>query len=257
MPSSIRDAILDWYIFLSTLGNPVRNTFAALDQQVGIPLISALLFGVIGAAAPCQITQSVGMLAVLGRKDPGRPRWRAALAYVSGKAVVYTALGMLAVVLGASMSAISIPIFVATRKALGPLMVIIGLAMVGALRVHWAPGSGLVRHLREVARRRADGAPALLGIAFGFSFCPTLFALFFGFLIPLALSRPDGLIYPALFALGTTIPLLATLALLSLGGGSARRYTERIGRWQGVTAAVAGAVLIVAGLNDTVVYWLL
>ncbi len=253
----MRDAILEWYVFLASLGAPVRETATAMDARVGIPLISALLLGVIGAAAPCQISQSVGMLAVLGRHDSGRPRWRATLAYVGGKALVYSALGLLAVALGAGLSEVSIPIFVAVRKLLGPLMVVIGLAMVGALRFRWAPGAGLFAGIGRAVRCRADGAPALLGIAFGFSFCPTLFGLFFGFLIPLALTQPDGLLYPAVFALGTTVPLLAILGLLSVGGGAARHYAERIGRWQGLAAVAAGVTLIVVGLNDTVVYWLL
>ena len=257
MPDPIRDAILDWYAFLSSLGGGATLRIAALDERIGIPLVSALLLGLIGAAAPCQLTTSVGALAVLGGTTSERPRWRDALAYLAGKALVYTAWGAVAVVLGAGLSEVSIPVFVAARKALGPLMIGVGLAMVGALRLPWAPGHGLAMRLRQAARRRADGAPFLLGVAFGFSFCPTLFALFFGWLIPLALSRPDGLLYPALFALGTTLPLLIVLGLLTLGGGSPRRHARRVGRGQRVAAVLAGAILVVAGLHDTAVYWLL
>lgn len=257
MLDSVRHAVLDWYTFLSSMSASVTAEVSLLDQRVGIPLVSALLLGLIGAAAPCQLTQGVGMLAILGRQNPEQPRWRSALAYLGGKVLVYTVLGLLAVVVGASLSQSSIPVFVAARKALGPLMIVVGLVMVGALRLRWVPGYGLTTRMRELARQRADGAPFLLGVAFGFSFCPTLFALFFGFLIPLALSRPDGVLYPALFAVGTVLPLLAVLGLLSLGGGSMRGYARQVGRGQRVVAVLAGALLVVAGLHDTVVYWLL
>jgi cytochrome c-type biogenesis protein len=257
MLDSVRDAVLDWYTFLSSISASVTAEVGLLDQRVGIPLISALLLGLIGAAAPCQLTQSVGMLAILGQQNPEHPRWRSTLAYLAGKALVYTLLGLLAVALGASLSQSSIPVFVAARKVLGPLMIVVGLAMVGALRLRWVPGSGMATKMRELARERRNGAPFLLGVAFGFSFCPTLFALFFGFLIPLALSRPDGVLYPAVFAVGTVIPLLAVLGLLSLGGGSMRGHARHIGRGQRIVAVLAGALLIVAGLHDTVVYWLL
>ncbi len=154
----------------------------------------------------------------------------------------------------------SILVFVAARKALGPLVVVIGLALTGVLRLRWVPGHEVASRLRRVARRRADGAHFLLGVAFGFSFCPTLFALFFVILIPLALSRPEGLVYPALFVFGTALPLLLALGLLSLGGGSPRRYSERIGRigrTQRVVAVLGGLLLALAGLHDTLVYWLL
>ncbi|MGH2562036.1 MAG: sulfite exporter TauE/SafE family protein [Thermomicrobiales bacterium] len=257
MLDAIREAVLDWYVFVSSLGSSISNEVLVLDQRVGIPLVSALLLGLIGAAAPCQLTQSVGMLAILGRADAGRPRWRGALAYVAGKALVYTALGLLAVVIGAGLGQTSIPVFVAARKALGPLMVLVGLAMLGVFRFRWAPGYGVTMRLRELIRRRTNGGPFLLGVAFGFSFCPTLFALFFGFLIPLALARPDGVLYPALFALGTAVPLLGILGLVSLGGGSLRPYARQVGRGQRVVAVVAGLILLVAGLHDTVVYWML
>lgn len=257
MLDAIRDLALRWYIFTSSLSAGAMPAFQALDAWIGVPLISALLLGVLGAAAPCQLTQSVGMLTILGRQHPGRSRWQAALAYVSGKALVYSALGVLAVILGAGLSEVSIPVFVAARKALGPLMIVVGLAMAGALHWSWIPGFGLARRLRGLARQRAGGAPFLLGVAFGFAFCPTLLALFVGLLIPLALSRPDGMVYPALFALGTALPLLVILGLLSLGGESLRHYARPIGQGQQIVAVLAGVLLIVIGLNDTVVYWLL
>lgn len=257
MPELIRTALLDWYAFLSSFSGNAMLGITAVDERIRIPLISALLLGLVGAAAPCQLTTSVGALAVLGRMNSGRPRGRAVLAYLAGKALVYSALGIIAVVLGAGLAEISIPVFVAARKILGPLMVLVGLAMVGALRLRWAPGSSVAARLQEAARQRVNGAPILLGMAFGFSFCPTLFALFFGILIPLALSRPDGLIYPALFALGTSLPLLLGLGLVAFGGGSLRRFVGQVGRGQRVVALVAGALLIVAGLHDTAVYWFL
>lgn len=160
-------------------------------------------------------------------------------------------------VLGAGLSEASIPVFVAARKVLGPLMIVVGLVMVGVLRWSWAPGSSLAARLREVARQQVGGAPFLLGVAFGFAFCPTLVALFVGLLIPLALTRPDGVVYPALFALGTTLPLLAILGLVSVGGGALRQYARPIGRGPQIVGALAGVLLMLVGLNDTIVYWLL
>lgn len=257
MPDVLRDALLDWYGFLSSLSAGAMLALDGLDRQVGVPLVSALVLGLIGAAAPCQLTTNVGALAVLGGTTGGRPRGRSVLAYLAGKALVYTAWGAIAVLLGAGLAEVSIPVFVAARKALGPLMVVVGLVLVGVLRLSWAPGIQLKERLRQAAGRRANQAPFLLGAAFGFSFCPTLFALFFGVLIPLALARPEGLLYPALFAVGTTLPLLLVLGLVSVGGGSLRRYAGQVGRAQRVVALVAGVLLVAAGLHDTAVYWLL
>jgi cytochrome c-type biogenesis protein len=257
MPEPIRDAILEWYGFLSSLSANAMLEIGDLDARIRIPLISALLLGLIGAAAPCQLTTSLGALAVLGGMTPGRVPSGPVVAYLAGKALVYSGLGLLAVALGAGLTEVSVPVFVTARKTLGPLMVLVGLAMLGALRLRWAPGADLTARLPKVVRRPTNGAPFLLGVAFGFSFCPTLFGLFFGVLIPLALSRPDGLLYPGLFEFGTTLPLLIVLGLVSLGGGSLRAEAGRLGRGQRIVGIVAGALLVLAGLHDTAVYWFL
>lgn len=257
MPDPLRQALLDWYGLLSSLAAAATFVIAGLDQRLGVPFVSPLLLGAIGATAPCQLTASVGALAILGGSRADRSRPTAVAAYLGGKALVYTALGALALALGAGLTEISIPVFVLVRKALGPLMVLVGLGMVGVLRWPSLLGLGIAGRLREAAQRGVAGAPFLLGVAFGFSFCPTLFGLFFGLLIPLALTRPDGLLYPALFAVGTALPLLVVLGLATLGNGRMRRIGAGIGRGQRVVALVAGVLLIVAGLHDALVYWAL
>ncbi|MBI2154320.1 MAG: sulfite exporter TauE/SafE family protein, partial [Candidatus Rokubacteria bacterium] len=58
----------EWYIFLSqlsaTLGEPL-NQFA---DQINFPLVSAVLFGLIGATAPCQLTTNLSAIAYVSRR---------------------------------------------------------------------------------------------------------------------------------------------------------------------------------------------
>lgn len=75
-------------------------------------------------------------------------------------------------------------------------------------------------------------------------------------LIPLALASPGGALFPVLFALGTAVPVLAILGALALGIGGARA-TGLVGRVQPFFTQLAGAVLLLTGINDTVVYWFL
>jgi len=92
-------------------------------------------------------------------------------------------------------------------------------------------------------------------MAFALAFCPTLFFLFFGLTIPLALASPGGIVVPALFALGTTIPLLIVLGALALGAHSSTGVTRALHRLQPRLNRFAGVILILAGLNDTIIYW--
>ena len=97
----------------------------------------------------------------------------------------------------------------------------------------------------------------LLGVVFSFAFCPTLFWLFFGLTVPLALGSTGGLAFPALFAAGASLPLLAMTTIVGAGLGTAGRFVGGLRRAERVLRVAAGAVLILAGLHDTVVYWLL
>jgi len=248
----------EWYIFLSqlsaTLGEPL-NQFA---DRIEFPLVSATLFGLIGATAPCQLTTNLSAMAyVSSRLGEGRP-WREVLAYVFGKVLVYTMVGGAVVLLGLQLQAAAIPVVVAARKALGPLMILIGLGLLGAFRLRGSVGSRVSAWLQARLPRSGAWGGFLLGISFSFTFCPTLFWLFFGLMVPLALRSAAGWTFPGLFAVGTTLPLVAFASLLTtVGGAAAGGLVERLRRSSRTVTRISGVVFILAGINDTLTYWAL
>ena len=106
--------------------------------------------------------------------------------------------------------------------------------------------------LEERAGRGATGA-FLLGIAFSLAFCPPLFLLFFGLTIPMALASPFGAFYPATFALGTTLPLLAIAAALAVGFGSKAGYTSLSRRIGSLVQPAAAVPFILSRLRQPLV----
>lgn len=245
-----------WYQLLGTFQRELTEPIRGLIENVGLPPVTALLLGVLGALSPCQLTTGAGAVALIGRHPDRRPLL-AGFAYVGGKALVYALLGLLVVLLGQALATSSIPVIQVVRRILGPLMLVIGLVLIGALRSRLTLGLG--ERVAAFAANRLDATRPrgafVLGMAFALAFCPTLFLLFFGLLIPLALASPGGLLFPALFALGTAVPLLVLLALLGLGLGGTARASSVMQRAQPILTSVAGFVLIAAGLNDTIVYW--
>jgi len=180
-----------------------------------------------------------------------------ALAYVAGKTAVYLLIGVVVVVAGLGLQEASIPVIVVARRALGPLMIVVGLGLIGAWRFRTALGQGIaVRALERVRLRGAAGA-FVLGVVFSLAFCPTLFWLFFGLTVPLALRSPGGWAFPGLFALGSSLPLLTVAAAGSAAAGAADRILGGVRCWQRPVQVAAGLTLVLAGLHDTVVYWAL
>jgi len=147
---------------------------------------------------------------------------------------------------------------VAARKALGPLMLLVGFAMLGWLRMNGGFGQRLAWRLRErLGQGGSVGTSYLLGVAFSFAFCPTLFWLFFGLTVPLAIRSVGGWAFPGLFAVGSSLPLLAVVGAVAGGLGTVERFAGGIKRLERPLRLGAGAILILAGIHDTLIYWVI
>lgn len=305
------DLFNKWYAFLSSLNNALALPMRDLSDGLGIPLVSAFLFGLLGTTAPCQLSTNFGALAFLTRQPADRAAtFRATLTYIAAKMLVYTVLGLIVLTLGQGLIKALLPYMEWTRKLVGPLMIVLGLAVLGVFRFRFQVGQGLARRLEreassldrqerasipaqvllvpEMTRPRQSLVPAtalagsgsmaasanlpssegllttsapsprssfLLGLGFSLAFCPTLFLLFFGITMTLAARSAGGFAFPAIFALGATLPLLLLVGLTLTSSGAARhvrrglRQANRPLRWLGA------AVLIFFGLHDTLIYW--
>ena len=76
-------------------------------------------------------------------------------------------------------------------------------------------------------------------------------------MLPRALSRLEGVLYPVLFALETALPIVALLGLLSFGAMGRQRHGRTMARTQRIVSVAAGLLVVLVGLNDTIAYWLL
>lgn len=258
----MNDLILQYYVWLSGLFNLLAAPVTNLADSINLPLLSALLFGLLGATAPCQLSTNVAALAFISR-EAGETRavWSRTLAFVAGKVTVYTLVGGLVVLLSLQVDQIgpaAIPVIVVARKALGPLLVVIGLFMLGLFSFHVSIGQRLSTWIERRVGQREGVLPAyLLGVAFAFTFCPTLFALFFGLTIPLAIASPGGIVFPGVFALGAALPILIFGALLATEAEGARALLRRVRAANLWVQRVTGALFVLIGLHEIVLYWLI
>jgi cytochrome c-type biogenesis protein len=251
-----------YYYWLSSLTRLLSQPLGNLADQVNIPLLSALLFGLIGAFAPCQLSTGAAAISFLARRaNEPRQMWAQTWAYLAGKASVYLALGSVMILAGLTLSDVSataIPLAVFARKALGPVLVVVGLFLAGWLKLRFSVGEKLSAQVERRLAGKSGILPAYgMGCAFALTFCPTLFWLFFGLTIPLAVATPAGWILPGAFALGTTLPLLALALLIGANLGNWRGILARVrlaGTWG---QRVVGIIFVLIGLNEIILYWLI
>ncbi len=249
---------LEWYSFLSAFYARISGPLMDASGAVPLPVLGAIFLGLLGSTSPCQLTGNAGAMAYVGQRiDDRRYVLLALLAFILGKVLIYTVLGGALLLLGREITMDFIPMVKLVRRALGPLFLVLGLWLLGVLRSASIPAVSV--SLKVQWRLAGLGVPGafLLGVLLSLAFCPTMFLLFFGLVLPLGLGTGQGFLVPGFFAVGTSIPLLAFSGLVVLGGGGRDTFVRGTRRLDRVARRVAGVVLVAVGLNDTFLYWFL
>lgn len=227
---------------LMTLANGLKH----------LPLLFAFFLGLVGAVAPCQLTSNISAITIYGNKSlVDRVPWFHVWLFILGKIVVYSGLGLIIWILGKEIYALFSEVMPIIRKAIGPLLIIIGLFMLGVF--------SKLRHLPSfkmpitVFKDKYLGS-FLMGISFTLAFCPTMFVLFILTLMPIVLSSPYGFVLPSVFGIGTSLPLILVIFLIWYFGasGAILKRGRKLGTY---VQKIAGVILILIGFLDTLTYW--
>lgn len=243
------------YEFFSRISNIISGPLFNA-AQTDIALIAALFLGFVGSVAPCQISANAAATMYFGNRHvQARFRWLELSAYLAGKIVVFSGLGALFYVFGREISTDFIPLFSASRKLLGPLLIVIALFMLGLIRIPVSIGTRFSSWLQRRSKRMGGTNGAfMLGAAFSIGFCPTMFVLFFGSLMPLTMSAPYGFVLPPIFAVGTAMPFLLFVGL-AVDFGLDEKMVGKTKRWGRIVQRAAGVLLLLLGISDTITYW--
>ncbi|MFJ7732100.1 sulfite exporter TauE/SafE family protein [Lysinibacillus sp. NPDC097231] len=241
------------YNFLSQISQIISEPISIfLNSYDHSPVIIALLLGLIGAVAPCQLTGNISAITLYGNRiiQIGS-NWIEILLFIVGKVVVYSTIGLFAWFFGQSFETKIIEYFPIFRKAIGPLLIFTGLILIGFLRLKFL--NRLTTHIPMSLKEGKLGS-FLLGASFAIAFCPTMFVLFFVWLMPTVVSTSYGLVLPAIFGVATSIPLIIILGLMWYFNvkGLIMKKSMRFGR---MVQRIAGVILIIIGIFDTITYW--
>jgi cytochrome c-type biogenesis protein len=223
------------------------ETVQELLAGTDVPVMSAVLLGLLVSLSPCPLATNVAALAYLGKQaSSSQGSLLGGLMYALGRTISYTLLAGVLVYTGLEASRLSWLLQDAGQYLLGPVLLIAGLIVLELLPLPVPSGLG-----SRVAGRLAEGGwiGALgLGAVFALAFCPYSAALFFGVMIPLALGSAGGIALAPAFALGTSIPVLLGVFLLATG-------VSQLTRWANSTRSIdpylrrgSGFLLLGAGV---------
>ncbi|OME78731.1 hypothetical protein BK120_23655 [Paenibacillus sp. FSL A5-0031] len=243
------------YSFFNEVSSFFSEPFRFASQS-NIALLAALFLGIIGSVAPCQISANVAAITYFSNRHiQSRLSWQETAMYILGKVFLFSLLGMMFWLFGHQLSIEFIPLFSFSRKLLGPLLILFGIILLGGIRLTFNIGTRISSGLQKMADHiRGSAGAFLMGVAFSIGFCPTMFILFFGSLMPLALQTSYGIVLPSIFAFGTAMPYLLFTAL-AVGFGLDKAFVKRTKRWGGVIQKLTGSLFLVLGVSDTLTYW--
>lgn len=241
------------YRFLSEISQFVSGPITLfLNSYEHSPLIMALLLGLVGALTPCQLTGNLSAITFYGNRTiQMKDNVGEVLFFIIGKVVVFSAIGLCAWLFGQSFETTMTNYFPIFRKAIGPMMVLTGLVLLGLLKLTWL--NQLSTRIPLVLTEGKFGS-FIMGACFAIAFCPTMFVLFFVWLMPTVVTTPYGFMLPALFGIATSVPLIVILLLLHLF--DAKRFIMKSSiKMARAIQVVAGVFLLIIGITDTLTYW--
>jgi cytochrome c-type biogenesis protein len=207
----------------------------------------AVLAGAISFTSPCCLPLIPGYLSYisglpiseLGQREARALTLRAALLFVAGFTLVFTALGVSFALVGGALLR-NVPVIV---KVAGVVIILMGLAMMGLLRLPF-----LFRERRVDLGRIPSGPRSafLLGMAFAFGWAPCIGPVLATILASAAATQTAawGGVLLVFYSLGLGIPFVA----LALGFQRARGSLEWLKRHGRRIEILGGALLVGVGV---------
>lgn len=223
------------------------NFLQSLLENTQIPLFSAFLLGLMMAVSPCPLAMNITAIGYISKDLENRRKvFHNGLIYTLGHAVSYTTIGLL-FYFGASQFKLSGFFQEWGEKIIGPLLVIVGLLMLGILTLNF-PGISRLTEKMEGRKNSGFWDVLLLGMVFALAFCPYSGVIYFGMLIPMTISSVSGLYLPIIFATATCIPVIIFSWLIAYSLGSLGQFYNRLKFVELWVRRIVAVLFIVVGI---------
>ena len=158
-------------------------------SQSEIPILTAFVLGLMTAISPCPLATNITAIGFIS-KDMQQKRkvFINGLVYTLGRAVSYTVLGIMLIVLfqqGVSLFKVQRFVSLYGMYLLVPFLLVMGVFMLDFIKISLPGFSRMTLKMEEKASSGSAWSSFLMGIVFALAFCPYSGVLFFGALIPL------------------------------------------------------------------------
>src|SRR6056297_2753922 len=185
----------------------MEEVLSNLMSNSSLPILSAFVLGLMTAISPCPLATNITAIGFISKDVEHQKKvFINGLVYTLGRAISYTLIAVI-IFVGADQFKVSGWFQQYGEKILGPLLILIGLFMLDVINIKFP---GISRFTQRYQERGVNNflEVLLIGILFALAFCAYSGVLYFGMLIPMAVSSSSGLLLPAIFAIATGIPVI-------------------------------------------------
>ena len=109
------------------------------------------------------------------------------------------------------------------------------------------PQFGFKGNAEGLAKKGGWGA-LLIGILFAMAFCPTSGVFYFGMLIPMSATATAGYLLPVIFAIATSIPVLAVAWILAFSVQKMGNFYGKMQKIQKWMKHIVGILFLLVGI---------
>jgi len=223
--------------------------------SLNIPVLSALFLGLLTAISPCPMATNIAAIGYVSRRvTKRRYAVMTGTLYTLGRMLSYSIVGILIIAAGLEIPGVALFLQDFGERVLGPLLIVVGIVMLNIDRLTFGFGGG---KLASIGGKVADWGMVggfLLGVIFALAFCPYSAILFFGLLIPLAIKSNGGMTLPAVFAIGTGLPVLVFGTLISAGVARVSTWLNAVTRAEKTIRMIVSIIFIGVGIYYVVLW---
>jgi cytochrome c-type biogenesis protein len=220
------------------------------------PIWTAIILGLITAISPCPLATNITAIGFISKDiENKRKIFINGLLYTLGRAISYTSLGI-ALYFGASKFHLAKFFQVYGERFLSPLLIVIGILMLGIIKIKFPAFSKLSDKFSGQAGNNSGWSALLLGVIFALAFCPYSGVLYFGMLIPISIASPSGLYLPIIFAIATGLPVIIISWLLAYSVSSIGNFYNRLKTFEKWFRIIIAGLFILAGLYYSYIFYI-
>ena len=217
-------------------------------------MLTAFLLGLMTAISPCPLATNITALAYISKDvENRRTVFLNGIFYTLGRAITYTVLGAI-IYLGASKFHVSRAVQSGGEKWIGPLLIVIGIFMLGIINLPGSSGT-IMQRLADKVKLGNNWGSLLLGMIFALAFCPYSGVLYFGMLMPMVLSQPAGLLLLPDFAIATGLPVILLAYLLAFSIGGIGKFYNRLKTFEVWFRRIVAVLFILTGFYFVWIYF--